>query len=50
MTDYTKARESMVDSQIHPLGVISDNVLNAFLTTPRELYVPRKSPCLRLYG
>lgn len=37
---YQNARESMVDCQIHPMGVVSDDILNAFLTTPRELFVP----------
>lgn len=40
--DYAKARQSMVDSQIHPMGVVSDKILYAFETVPRENYVPEK--------
>lgn len=40
--DYKKARQSMVDSQIHPMGVTSDAILNAFLHVPREEFVPDK--------
>ncbi len=37
----------MVDSQIHPMGVTSDAILNAFLEVPREEFVPDtlKSVC-----
>ncbi|MEM7618140.1 MAG: protein-L-isoaspartate O-methyltransferase [Pseudomonadota bacterium] len=38
--DYKAAREAMVDSQIHPMGVSSERILNAFLNVPREEFVP----------
>ena len=37
--DYQKARTNMVDGQIHTDGVIVPEILNAFETTPRELFV-----------
>lgn len=40
MSQYSAARTNMVDSQIHTAGVISEPVLNAFRTIPRELFVP----------
>ncbi len=38
--DYKAARQAMVDSQIHPMGVSSDAILDAFLNIPREAFVP----------
>lgn len=35
-----QARKNMVDSQIHTAGVISEPVLEAFRTVPREVFVP----------
>lgn len=40
MTDYTAARTNMVDSQIHTMGVVNENVLDAFRTVRREEFVP----------
>lgn len=40
MINYAAARRNMVDSQIHTNGVISEPVLEAFRTVPRELFVP----------
>lgn len=40
MTDYTKARINMVDSQIEPAGVTNAAVREAFSTVPREIFVP----------
>lgn len=37
---YEQARQSMIDSQIHPMGVISEPLLQAFATVPREEFVP----------
>lgn len=34
------ARQSMIDSQIHPMGVVLESVLEAFATVPREAFVP----------
>ncbi|MFA5591987.1 MAG: protein-L-isoaspartate O-methyltransferase [Micavibrio sp.] len=40
MTDFATARQSMVDSQIHPLGVVNDAVLEAFGQVAREDFLP----------
>lgn len=40
MPQYAAARTNMVDSQIHTMGVVSEAVLDAFRTVPREKYVP----------
>ena len=40
MTNFTAARTNMVDSQIHTMGVVSEPILNAFRTVPREEFVP----------
>ena len=37
---FLKARENMVDSQIHPMGVTHEKLLEAFINVPREAYVP----------
>jgi protein-L-isoaspartate(D-aspartate) O-methyltransferase len=38
--EYAIARQAMVDSQIHPMGVTSEPLLSAFNTVPREEFVP----------
>ncbi|MBK6897577.1 MAG: protein-L-isoaspartate O-methyltransferase [Alphaproteobacteria bacterium] len=40
--DYQKARENMVDCQIHTAGVLSPGLLQSFMSVPRELFVPDK--------
>jgi protein-L-isoaspartate(D-aspartate) O-methyltransferase len=40
MVDFIKARENMVDSQIHPMGIIWPGLLDAFMAVPREEFVP----------
>lgn len=40
MTDYEAARVHMVDSQIRTTDVTSHPVLSAFLTVPREAFLP----------
>jgi protein-L-isoaspartate(D-aspartate) O-methyltransferase len=40
MTDYNTARTTMVDCQIRPSDVTKYPIIEAFLTTPREAYVP----------
>lgn len=40
-TDFSLAREHMVLSQLQPSGVITPAILDAFLTMPRELFVPK---------
>ena len=37
---YETARQSMIDSQIHPMGVTSEKLLGAFSNVPREDFVP----------
>lgn len=38
--DFSLARQAMIDSQIHPMGVISEPLLEAFQAVPREMFVP----------
>ncbi len=38
--NFEQARINMVDSQIHPMNVVSEPVLQAFRTVPREKFVP----------
>jgi len=40
MTDFKRARENMVDSQIRPNGVRDPDLLRALYRTPREAFVP----------
>jgi len=40
MNDYVKIRTNMVDSQLRPNKVNDPAVLDAFLTVPREAFVP----------
>ena len=42
---FKKARQSMVQSQIHPMGVSDEKVLEAFNTVPREYFVPEDKKC-----
>lgn len=37
---YQKARTAMIDSQIHPMGVVSEVILSAFHKVPREKFTP----------
>lgn len=37
--DYSQARQAMIDSQIHPMGVVSEPLLRAFDIVPREVFV-----------
>ncbi len=39
--NFAAARINMVDSQINTMGVVNEDVLNAFRTVPREIYVPQ---------
>ena len=41
MSDFQAARLSMVQSQLHPMGVIDEAVLDAFSALPREVFVPQ---------
>lgn len=42
MADFEKARENMIDGQIHPFGVIDEKILDVFARVPREMFVPQK--------
>lgn len=42
MTDFAARRETMVDTQIRPADVTKFPVIDAFLTVPRELFVPEE--------
>lgn len=46
MMDFEAARIKMVDNQIRTTDVTSHPVLTAFLTVPREAFVPEKSKLL----
>ncbi len=37
---FEQARKNMVDCQIHTMGVINPQILKAFRTFPREMFVP----------
>ena len=41
MTDFQKARQAMVDSQVRPSDVTRYAIIEAMLETPRELFVPK---------
>lgn len=38
--NYQTARQCMIESQIHPMGVVSETILQAFHDVPREKFVP----------
>jgi protein-L-isoaspartate(D-aspartate) O-methyltransferase len=40
MQNFKQMRENMVDCQINTMGVISEQILNAFSSVPREAFVP----------
>ncbi len=44
---YKQARQAMIESQIHPMGVVSESILEAFDIVPREAFVPddKKGVC-----
>lgn len=44
--NFEQARANMVDSQIHPMGVVSEPVLQAFRTLPREKFAPPEKRAL----
>lgn len=41
MTDYAAARRAMVDCQVRPSDVTRYAIIDAMLSVPRELFVPR---------
>jgi protein-L-isoaspartate(D-aspartate) O-methyltransferase len=53
--DFTSARLNMVQCQLNPSGIITESVLTAYNTVPRELFVPEslagicyQDECLRV--
>lgn len=40
MTDFTAARINMVDSQIHTMGVVNEDILESYRVVRREDFVP----------
>lgn len=46
MTDFESARIKMVDNQIRTTDVTSHSILSAFLSVPREAFVPEKLAAL----
>ncbi|WP_193385601.1 protein-L-isoaspartate O-methyltransferase family protein [Rhizobium sp. CF142] len=46
MMDFEAARVKMVDNQVRTTDVTSHSVLTAFLTVPREAFVPEKAKVL----
>lgn len=40
MDIYAKARENMVECQLKPDGVSDSKILDSYMTTPREMFVP----------
>lgn len=40
--NFVSARNAMVESQLMPNGVVDQDILDAFLTVPRERFLPKK--------
>ncbi len=40
LQNFEKARENMVISQLQPSGVVSEQVMDAYKSVPREMFVP----------
>lgn len=40
MVDFSSLRQTMIERQLRPNGVLSDTILAAFAHTPREIFVP----------
>ena len=41
MVDFTQARQNMVDSQLRTNKIVNDQLINAFLSVPRECFVEK---------
>ncbi|MBT4830402.1 MAG: protein-L-isoaspartate O-methyltransferase, partial [Marinovum sp.] len=41
MSDYSARRKIMVDTQVRPSDVTKFPIIDAMLSVPRELFVPR---------
>lgn len=50
MTDYKTARTAMVDCQVRPSNVTKYPIIDALLSTPRELYVPTEKRSIAYVG
>jgi len=50
MTDFTAAREAMVDCQVRPSDVTKYPIIDALLRTPREIYVPADKQSVAYMG
>ncbi len=48
MVDFTQARQNMVDCQLRTNQNVDDNLINAFSSVPRELFVEYKFQAMRL--
>lgn len=46
MSDYTRARFNMVESQVRPNDVTDERIQNAMLKVPREVFVPQEQRAL----
>ena len=42
MADFTQARQNMVDCQLRTNKIVDENIINAFSSVPRELFVERR--------
>ena len=46
MSDFSTARQNMVDCQVRPSDVTDINIINAMLEVPREAFVPQSQRAL----
>jgi len=46
MSDFSTARQKMVDGQVHTSDVTDTRILDALLTIPREIFVPESKRAL----
>src|SRR5712671_1956663 len=46
MSDFSTARQKMVDGQVRPSDVTDPRILDAMLTVPREAFVPESQRAL----
>ena len=50
MSEMSQAREAMVDCQIRPSDVTKYNIIDAFLSVPREDFVPTSKRSVAYMG
>lgn len=41
MVDFSSLRQTMIERQLRPMGVLTDRIVTAFAHTPREVFVPQ---------